>query len=200
MYKVMKSFICRACSNLVISTGHISVDIGDSSNLEVPVVDKFCYLVDMLNVDGEADAAAEARIRIDGINSGSWYHCLPIGIYHGLGEGGCVAVMCEVVCYTEVRLCRAVSATKARIDNRKKTCLTAICPTCPHDMANFGPLTTEIGLGVWDTPDRFNGFHVLAVLLHVTLVLGVSQTLRRRTEGVTYIQQGGHHVGHWLTF
>jgi len=40
---------------------------------------------------------------LDGINSGSWYHCLPIGIYHWLGEGGCIAVVCEVVCYTEVR-------------------------------------------------------------------------------------------------
>jgi len=46
------------------------------------VVDKFCYLGDMLSVDGDADAAVEARIQIDGINSGSWYHCLPIGIYH----------------------------------------------------------------------------------------------------------------------
>jgi len=27
MYKVMKSFICRGCSNPVISTGHTSVDI-----------------------------------------------------------------------------------------------------------------------------------------------------------------------------
>jgi len=30
--------------------------------------------------------------------------------------------------------------------------------------------------------------------------LGVSQTLRRWTEGATYIRQGGHHVGHWPTF
>jgi len=53
------------------------------ANLEV--VDKFCYLGDMLSVDGDADAAVEARIRIgelDGINPGSWFHCLPIGIYH----------------------------------------------------------------------------------------------------------------------
>ena len=42
MYKVMKSVICRGCSNPVISTGHSSVDIGASANLEV--VDKFCYL------------------------------------------------------------------------------------------------------------------------------------------------------------
>ena len=44
MYKVMKSFICRGCSNPVISKGHTSVDIGASANLEV--VDKFCYLGD----------------------------------------------------------------------------------------------------------------------------------------------------------
>ena len=30
--------------------------------------------------------------------------------------------------------------------------------------------------------------------------VGHSQTLRRRTEGATYIRQGGHHVGHWPTF
>jgi len=58
----MKLFICRGCSNPVISTGRSSVDIGDSTNLEV--VDKFCYLGDMLSVDGDADAAVEARIRI----------------------------------------------------------------------------------------------------------------------------------------
>ena len=62
MYKVMKSFICRRCSNPVISTGHTSLDIGASVNLEV--VDKFCHLGDMLSVDGDAFAALEARIQI----------------------------------------------------------------------------------------------------------------------------------------
>ena len=62
MYKVMRSFICRGCSNPVISTGHTSVDIGASANLEV--VGKFCSLGDMLSVDGDADAAVEARIQI----------------------------------------------------------------------------------------------------------------------------------------
>ena len=38
------------------------MDIGDSANLDV--VDKFCYIDDMLSVDGDADAAVEARIRI----------------------------------------------------------------------------------------------------------------------------------------
>jgi len=59
MYKVMKSFTCRGCSNPVISTGHSSVDIGASANLEV--ADKFCYLGDTLSVDGNAEAAVEAR-------------------------------------------------------------------------------------------------------------------------------------------
>ena len=38
------------------------MDIGASANLEV--VDKFCYLGEMLSVDGDADAGVEARIRV----------------------------------------------------------------------------------------------------------------------------------------
>jgi len=71
---------------------------------------------------------------------------------------------------------------------------------CPHNMVNFGPLAAEIGPVVWGTPENLNGFRVLAALLHGTPVLGVSQTLRRLTEGATYIRQGGHHVGQWPTF
>jgi len=67
-------------------------------------------------------------------------------------------------------------------------------------MANFGPLTAEIGLPLWGTLANFNGFRVLAALLHGTLVVGVNQTLRRCTQGDTYIRQGGHHVRHWSTF
>jgi len=58
----MKTFICRCCENPVTSTGCTSVDIGVNANLEL--VDKFCYLGDMLSVDGNADAAVENRIRI----------------------------------------------------------------------------------------------------------------------------------------
>jgi len=64
MSKVMKSYICRGCLNPVTSTGHTSVDIRVSANLELRVVDKICYLGNMLSVDGDADAAKEARIRI----------------------------------------------------------------------------------------------------------------------------------------
>jgi len=67
-------------------------------------------------------------------------------------------------------------------------------------MVKFGALASEIDSVVWGTPANFNGFRVLAALLHGTRVLGVSHTLRRWTEGVTYIRQGGYHVGHWPTF
>ena len=51
-----------------------------------------------------------------------------------------------------------------------------ISPTCPHNMVNFGPLAAEILSLVWGTPGNFNGFGVLAALLHGSLVVGVSQT------------------------
>ena len=61
-------------------------------------------------------------------------------------------------------------------------------------------LAAEIGLPVWGTPPNFNGLRVLAALLHGSQVVSVSQTLRRGTEGATYVRQGDHHVGHWPTF
>jgi len=46
-------------------------------------------------------------------------------------------------------------------------------------MVYFGPLVAEIGLPVWGTPTNFNGFRILAALLHNTLKVGISQTLQR---------------------
>jgi len=46
-------------------------------------------------------------------------------------------------------------------------------------MVNFGLLPAETDPVVWGTPANFDGFRVLAALLHGTLVVGVSQTLRR---------------------
>jgi len=43
-------------------------------------------------------------------------------------------------------------------------------------MVNFGILAAEIVSLVWGTPANFNGFCVLAALLHGTLVVGVRQT------------------------
>jgi len=48
--------------NPVTSAGRTSVDIGAIAKLQL--VDKFCYFGDMLSVDGDADAAVDARIRI----------------------------------------------------------------------------------------------------------------------------------------
>ena len=42
-------------------------------------------------------------------------------------------------------------------------------------MVNFGLLEAEIVSLVWGTPANFNGFRVLAALLHGTLVVGISQ-------------------------
>jgi len=46
----------------VTGTGHTSVNIGVNANLVL--MDKFCYLDDMLSVERDADAAVENRIRI----------------------------------------------------------------------------------------------------------------------------------------
>jgi len=80
--------------------------------------------------------------------------------------------------------------------------LTYLLP-CAHNMVNFGLLTAEICWRVWGTTANFNGFRkfrVLATLLRGTVVVGVSQTLRRWTKSATNIRQGDHHVGHWPTF
>jgi len=88
-----------------------------------------------------------------------------------------------------------IFATKACFDDRKKNLLSSnISSTCPPQ---YGELRPTSG---WDHFVSFVRFCVLAALLHRTLVVGVSQTLRRWTEGTSYIRKGGHHVGHWPTF
>ena len=68
---------------------------------------------------------------------------------------------------TVAQISGCIFAAKACIDNRKKNSLNNSIPcTCPHNMANFGPLTAEIGSGVWGNPANFNGFCVLAALMH----------------------------------
>jgi len=87
------------------------------------------------------------------------------------------------------------------INNQKKNLLSSnISFRCPHNMVNFGPTSSWDWSGSLGTPANFNGFHILAALLHGTPVLGISQTLRHWTEGATYIRRDGHHVRHWPTF
>jgi len=94
----------------------------------------------------------------------------------------------------------SVFATKDVSTIGKNFLNSSISSTCPYNMVNLGPLAAEIGSLVWGTSANFSGFRIFAALLHSTLVLGVSQTLRRWTGGATYIRQVGHHVGHWPTF
>jgi len=61
-----------------------------------------------------------------------------------------------------------IFATKAHIDN--------ISSRCPHNTVKFGLLAAEIGPVV---STNFNGFHILAALLHGSRVVSVNQTLRR---------------------
>jgi len=80
---------------------------------------------------------------------------------------------------TIAQLCQAISSQLRHVSTiGKKNLLNGnTSSTCPHNMANFGPLTAEIGLLVWGTPANFNGFPVLAALLHGTPVVSVSQTV-----------------------
>ena len=80
---------------------------------------------------------------------------------------------------TIVQLCRAISSQLRHISTSgKKVVKQQYPPTCRYNMVNFGPLAAKIFSLVWGTPANFNGFCVLAALLHCTLVVGVSQTLR----------------------
>ena len=83
-----------------------------------------------------------------------------------------------------------IFTTKVDIDNRKKLLNSNISHTLPHNIVNFGPLTAEIRSGFWGTPANFNGFRVLAALLHGTPSAHISQTLQHGTRnGITELSQ-----------
>ena len=67
-----------------------------------------------------------------------------------------------------------VFAIKARIGNRKKLVNQQYLLYMSPQYGELGPLAAEIVSLVWGTPANFNGFRVLAALLHGTLVVGVS--------------------------
>jgi len=74
-----------------------------------------------------------------------------------------------------------IFATKACIDkkNGKNLLSSNISSRCPYNMVNFGLQAAEIDPVVWGIPGNFNGFRILAALLHCSQVVSVSQTLRR---------------------
>jgi len=68
---------------------------------------------------------------------------------------------------TIAQLCRAISSQLRHISIIAKNSLNGnISFIGSHNMMNFGPLTAEICWRVWGTPANFNGFCVLASLLH----------------------------------
>jgi len=60
---------------------------------------------------------------------------------------------------------RSSSLVKDNTDG-KKFLSSNMSSRCLHNMVNFGPLAAEIVSLVWETPDNFNWFRVLAALLH----------------------------------
>jgi len=80
---------------------------------------------------------------------------------------------------TIAQLCRAISLQLRQVLTiGKKLVKQQYLPTCPYNMVNFSLLAAEIVSLVWGTPANFNGFRILAALLHGTLVVGISQTLQ----------------------
>jgi len=50
--------------------------------------------------------------------------------------------------------------------SEKKLLSSNTSSTCADNMVNLGPLTAEIGSGVWGTPSNFNGSCDFAALLY----------------------------------
>ena len=132
---------------------------------------------------------------------GDWMSCLPY-FHTWCGLSVNLECMSEMCC---TRLAENTGRKKSPFWHHHTTssgCIFAAkaCIQNPKKNLLNGLLTAEICWRVWGIPANFNGFCVLAALLHGTIVVGVSQTLQHWTEGATYIWQGGHHIGHWLTF
>jgi len=81
---------------------------------------------------------------------------------------------------TMAQLCLAISSQPRHVltIGKKNLLSSNMSFRCLHNMVNIGPLAAEIGPVVWGTPANFNGFHVLAALLHGSQVVSVSQTLQ----------------------
>jgi len=94
--------------------------------------------------------------------------------------------------------CRAISSQLRHVSSRqsekivKQQYLLQMSPQYGELRPTSG-WDRSAGPVVWGTPANFNGFRVLAALLHGSQVVSVSQTLRPWIEGATYARQGDHH-------
>ena len=77
---------------------------------------------------------------------------------------------------TIVQLCRAISSQLRHVSTiGKKLVKQQYLLHMSRDMVNFGLIAAEIVSGVWGTPTNFNGFCVLAALLHVIYRIDLSR-------------------------
>jgi len=74
---------------------------------------------------------------------------------------------------TTAQLCRSISLQLRHVSTIGKQSVKQ--QYVANNMVNFDPLAAEIGLPVWGIPANFNGFRVLAALLHGSQVLGVTR-------------------------
>ena len=79
---------------------------------------------------------------------------------------------------TMAQFCRSISSELRHVSTIGKNLLNSnMSSTCSHNMAKFGQLTAKIGSLVWGTPENFNGFRVLSLLLQRHCSPEANQTL-----------------------
>ena len=100
---------------------------------------------------------------------------------------------------TIAQLCRScyIFSIKAHIDNQKKLVKHQYLPHMPPQYGELRPTSGWDRSGSLGHPCKFQQVSRLGSLTACTRVLGISHTLRRWTEGATYIQQGGHQYKRW---
>jgi len=78
---------------------------------------------------------------------------------------------------TMAQIYRAISSQLRHVSTIGKMLNSDISATCFRNIMNFCPLTAEICWRVWNTLANFNGFHILASLLHPRRSTEVNQSL-----------------------
>ena len=82
---------------------------------------------------------------------------------------------------TIAQLCRAISSQLRHISTNGKQMLNSnVSSTCTHNMANFGPLTAEIGWRIWSTPSKFQRVSSVGFVTAATSFTGGQPNFARR--------------------
>jgi len=106
---------------------------------------------------------------------------------------------------TIAQLCRAISSQLRHVSTIGKKLVKQqyVLQMSPH-YGEHRPTNSRDRLAGLGHPIIFQRVSRLGKMaaLHArqSSIAGVSQTLRRWTEGAIYVRQGDHHVGHWPTF